>query len=309
MTKTKSVHCPTPNQIAFPCHAKIEGPKTLFQKIHSYLPELAAPDFLYAWLDAEDVLVGLEHFEVDEDELEELCIKTPAACGNRQKLVVICRAELKETAKSIAQKIEFSAPEPLDVLVCTSTRWWSHICTNEDCCPKVGRLINEQDCRPKQSEAIIQNRHQVWLNWLQVIEQNLDADRSVKINDDLETALRESLSDLAIRDCVLSHVATVGEKQTSWRRVIEHLLTNGNTENNHILYCFLAAISMTENDRARADFFTKQALLINPEYSLSVLLQHGLEMKMATPRIVSAFTHFTIEDLIERTPERKGAKR
>lgn len=305
MTTKNTVTCSPPTQIAFPCQSKIEGPRTLFEKIHRYLPTISKPDLMYAWLDEEDLLVGLEHFLLDEDTLDELTIKTPQTSDNRRKLVVICRAKLKETAKLIAQKVEFSDPEPLDVLLCTSTRWWSHICTNEECCPKQGRLIDEKDGRPKQSSNVIEDRHQIWFKWLSIIEKHKDRNRSINVDEGLESELRGSLSDLAIRDCVLSHVAVVGEMQTTWRRVIEHFLTNGNSENNHVLYCFLAAISMAENERERADFFTKQALLLNPDYSLSVLLQHGLEMKMATPRIVSAFTHFSVEDLIERTPERK----
>ena len=295
----------TPTQISFPCHAKIDGPRILFQKIHEYLPEIDDADFLYAWLDSDDILVSLEHFKLPNLDRCDQNIETPEARGNRQKLVVICRALTKDAAKEIAQQIKYSEPEPLDVLVCTAERWWSHICSNEDCCPKEGRLINEQKIRSKQSKAVIDARHQIWLKWLNAIELNKDADRSISIDEDVEETLRKSLKDLAIRDCVLSHVAQKSDLQNVWRRLIEYLITNGKTENNHVLYCLLAAISMSEDERDRADFFTKQAILIEPEYSLSVLLQHGLEMKMATPRIVSAFTHFSVEDLIERTPERK----
>ena len=304
MTKTKSGL--TPNQIPFPCHAKIEGPKTLFQKIHKHLPALEKSDLLYVWLDIEDVIVGFEHLGLEECELNELCIETPPACGTRSKLVVICRADSKETAREIAQKVKYSGLEPLDVLICTSERWWSHICTNEECCPKEGRPIDERRNRPKQPDEVIQNRHEVWFKWLDIIEKHQDSSLTISLERDTEMVLRDSLNDLAIRDCVLSHVAVASSNQRTWRRLIEHLITNGRTENNHVLYCLLAAISMSENERDRADFFTRQAILLEPNYSLSVLLQHGLEMKMATPRIISAFTHFSVEDLIERTPRRKN---
>lgn len=276
---------------------QITGPGQMLTRLRNFLPDYAQPDLLYIWLDQDDNAVQISQTELIEvaSEFKFLPQKT-AKC---EKLIAVFRAETKESAQQYANQINTSSLEPLDVLLIVGNSWWSHLCSNIECCPMEGRSL------PKRNELDSQTfskRHEVWLNWLNTFNLFNVRDSEINISPESQTELRKSLNDLAIRDCILNHLAINAEHQNAWERIFSQLLTSDKTFNNHVLYCLLAAIHFSQHDLGKADFYTRQSLLLEPEYSLSKLMEHGLEIKMDCNKIVAAFTHYSADELLRNTP-------
>lgn len=277
---------------------QITGPGQMMTKLRSLLPEYKRPDVLFVWLDEKEFALAIDKLEIAENAQ----ITIPTEMDNFKKLIIICRSESRSDAAETAKIFDLNEIKPLDVLLIAQDRWWSNLCSDSECCPVSGRLMPGKVVL---SEKSLSDRHDVWLQWLKLINQLSVQPQLSEISYETEELLRRSLDDLAIRDCVLNHIATNPQAQPTWTKIFERFLDSTQSQNNHVVYCLLAAIHFSNNRVENADHFTKQSLLINPEYSLSLLMQHGLEIKMDCKKVVAAFTHFSADELLKNTPLRK----
>ncbi|MFM1787078.1 MAG: hypothetical protein RL228_1028 [Actinomycetota bacterium] len=279
----------------------IKGPGQMMKNLADQFPDLASEDLLTVWLSREDLAIGIEQFSPSST-VEEIDWSIPflAPTEECQKMVVICRAEDESNARNLAKKFDFEKHNPLDALLVTREKWWSYFCKNQECCPKDGRPLNTVNL---ELDAIEQ-RHQIWLTWLNLLNQVSTQMNNNDFKFEDEQSMRNSLDDLAIRDCVLNHLSINPDSHNAWIRIFDKFLESKLNYNNHVFNCLYAAIFFGVGDLKKADEFTKNALLLEPEYSLALLMQHGLEIKMDSRKIVSAFTHFTSEELLRNTPVR-----
>lgn len=291
------------NWIEIESKKHVTGPAQMLRELHEHFPVFDQADILFVWLDENDLALGIDQLVISESETDVDLEKLGAPpAENCQKLIVVCRASTKALAAESAEKYKDLKQSPLDVLLVSQTHWWSNLCTNAECCPNEGRPLPAPKSLQTNDIAL---RHEKWLSWLNLFNKFSVQYDFVKIEIDDEQFLRESVDDLAIRDCILNHLSINPGAQIVWNRIFERFLTSENTLNNHVFNCLIAAIHFSTGDLNLADKFTKNSLLINPDYSLSLLMQHGLEIKMDCKKIVSAFTHFTSEELLKNTPLRK----
>jgi hypothetical protein len=287
---------------------KITGPGQMIKKLFEYFPKSESDDVLFVWLDGLDQAVGIEQVEIKKGLEGDICPLQGFNTG--EKLIAICRGGSRARAANIAQTLELGEVNPLDVLLVAKGRWWSNFCKDSDCCPIDGRDLPTNE--PINS-GTLSKRHEIWFQWLSLVQSFTqlpdpsDPDLD-EVTPSQESDLRNSLDDLAIRDCVLNHLAINRESQSIWIRICKQFLAGTQTHNNHVLYCLLAAVYFSNDDTDKADFYTKQSLLINPKYSLALLMQHGLEIKMDCKKVVAAFTHFSSDELLRNTPVRDGNK-
>lgn len=288
--------------ITFDEGLKITGPGQMMNQLVEFFPPFETDDVLYIWLDDNDFAVRMEQVLVHDSGSSEQQIETPACKTNSEKLIVICRSLSRDQASDMASELDLAEHNPLDILLIADGKWWSKLCTNPDCCPPGGRQIASKANVDSQSLNL---RHEVWLKWLNLVN-NFSSQATTKENSlESEEFFRKSLDDLAIRDCVLNSLAITPDLQSTWIEIFQRFLAGNQTYNNEVLYCLLAAIHFSNDDVSKADFYTKQSLLINPSYSLALLMQHGLEIKMDCKKVVAAFTHYTADELLKNTPTKK----
>lgn len=276
---------------------RITGPGQMLSRLRNFLPTYDQPDLLCVWLDLEDNAVQIIQALIQsEASISDLLLHKTEVC---EKLIIIFRADRKDSAKDLANSANYKAFEPLDVLLVAADKWWSHLCSDIECCPLDGRPLpsrNELDTK------VILNRHDVWLQWLNLLNLFNSRQSKIQISADLESELRQSLDDLAIRDCLLNHLAINPDSQNDWEKIFSQLLAGSQHHNNQVLYCLLAAIYFSKHDLTKANFYTKLSLTHDPNYSLSKLMEHGLEINMDCKKIVAAFTHYGADELLRNTP-------
>jgi hypothetical protein len=292
----------TKNWIEIPARLHITGPAQMLRELQEHFPSPNDSDILFVWLTTNDFAVGIEQVCLGASEAEyDLAELGSPQSDECQKLIAVCRSATKTEAEEIANKYVNLNRNPLDVLIIAEGKWWSNLCTKTECCPNEGRPLPELKVAEVEAMA---SRHQKWLLWLNLLNifaVNFESADQV-ISD--EESLRKSLDDLAIRDCILNHLAINPETQEIWHQIFDKFLQSEKTHNNHVINCLIAAIYFSQGNLDLADKYTKNSLLINPDYSLALLMQHGLEIKMDCKKIVSAFTHFTSEELLKNTPIR-----
>lgn len=289
-------------KITFDEGLKITGPGQMMNQLVEFFPPLETDDVLYIWLDHNEYAVGMDQVLVHYAGSSGQKIATPARETNYEKLIVICRSLSKDQASDIASELDLTEHSPLDILLIADGKWWSKLCTNPECCPVDGRQLTSKVKVDSQSLTL---RHEVWLKWLNLVN-GFSSQATAKENIiESEEFFRRSLDDLAIRDCVLNSLAITPDLQSAWIEIFQRFLAGNQTYNNQVLYCLLAAIHFSNDDVAKADFYTKQSLLIDPSYSLALLMQHGLEIKMDCKKVVAAFTHYTADELLKNTPTKK----
>jgi hypothetical protein len=283
---------------------KITGPGQMMQELVDYFPKSDAEDVLFVWLDSLDQAVGIDQVAVEAT--LECKISPQQEFSSADKLIVVSRGRTKSRASEMADTLEIDGLALLDVLLVADGKWWSKLCKDPDCCPLDGRVLPNR--KPVDSDYL-SKRHEIWFQWLTLVQSFSQQSDVGEVASSQESILRNSLDDLAIRDCALNHLAINRDSQPVWIRICKQFLAGSQTHNNHVLYCLLAAIYFSNDDSVEADFYTKQSLLIEPKYSLALLMQHGLEIKMDCKKVVAAFTHFTPEELLENTPVRNGDKK
>ena len=279
----------------------IKGPGQMIRKLSKEFPTYSDPDLLLVWLSKDDLAIGIEQIRLD-DSIGEFAqsVEVSAPSEDCKKLVAVFRAETKSQCEGWTSKFNFEPWNLLDVLLVAANRWWSNLCKNQDCCPDEGRSIHT----PIVETDALALRHENWLAWLNLLNSFSIQNGVVAIEKSQEEALRNSLDDLAIRDCILNHLTVTHEARDTWVRIFKKLLDSDNRYNNHVVNCLYAAVFFSTGDLEKADEFTKSSLLQNPDYSLALLMQHGLEIKMDSRKIVSAFAHFTSDELLANTPVR-----
>lgn len=292
---------PEANTIEFDEKILITGPSQMMSKLVGHFPDFVKTDVLFIWLNSEDCAQAIEQLTIP-NLAEGKISPSPSLDGERQKLIVVCRSNDKESALKLSESLDLTSTRPLDVLVVADGKWWSSLCSDTDCCPPDGRLLPTKTLL---SADDLSDRHATWFRWLSLYNK-FQTESDLIIGTVEAGELKNTLDDLAIRDCLLNHLAINVESQATWINIFELLLTSENKTNNHVIYCLLAAINFSISDTTKADFYTKQSLLINPTYSLSLLMQHGLEIEMDTKKVVAAFTHFSAEELLKNTPARKS---
>lgn len=293
---------PKSSKLTFDAGLKITGPGQMMNQLADSFPAMKTDDILYVWLDEADCAIGMDQVLVQNEGSSGPRLAAPAREANFEKLIVICRASSKNQASEMASDLDLTEHSPLDILLVADGRWWSKLCTNTECCPVEGR---ELASRMKVDSQSLTLRHEVWLKWLNLVNEVYSKGELENIAIESEEFFRKSLDDLAIRDCVLNNLAVTPDLQSAWNEIFQGFLAGNQTYNNQVLYCLLAAIYFSNDDLSKADFFTKQALLIDPRYSLALLMQHGLEIKMDCKKVVAAFTHYTADELLRNTPAKK----
>lgn len=275
----------------------ISGPFQMLNKLRNFLPAYERADLLLIWLDDQDQALQINHRFIGEGlppHLLEL-----QKTGEREKLIVIFRADTKMDAQEEAKRFNLTQIDPLDVLLIAGDRWWSFLCSNDDCCPKDGRELPRRNGVDSNTFA---DRHEIWLQWLNALNFCKSQVNTFEMAPDMETQLRKSLNDLAIRDCVLNHLATNTDSHNAWLSIFNQMISGSQTHNNQVVYCLMAAVYFCQHNLVDAEIFTKKSLEIDPTYSLSKLMEHGLEIKMKSEKIIAAFTHYCADELLRNTP-------
>jgi len=137
----------------------------------------------------------------------------------------------------------------------------------------------------------VQRRH-LWDTWQRMRDQ-----RSVSQQPWLDQAIR-GLRDVRLRDCLLADAGANHEHRLQWTSLFSEIGMLPDCADNAVVITVLAAMHYLEGDDRTAETFLDNALRIEPNYSLAILLKRGLQMQAPASTVQTAFSNADIEKLL-----------
>lgn len=190
--------------------------------------------------------------------------------SNRQENYVICLYS-SSFNDDYSKYAEIPTSEYLrDIIIFTDTHWKSLLCNSTQCCPEEGKEYSQQltTC------VLIRAWQEGLADWILQVPNSMDV-------------LIESLTNLDVRDWVLSRAITSGE--TDWVTFLEYLTE---THHNVALYTILAGFHYTKEDRDRALMYLGKARDVQSEYPLLQLLERGIMSSMPASVLTNSLQRF-----------------
>jgi hypothetical protein len=198
------------------------------------------------------------------------------------------RSGVRQWAQSLGER----ESRILDVLLVSPTHWWSAMCHDQDCCPQTGR----PRLSPRFTPLSGSQRKLLWTDWQELLSDNRLI--SEWAPERLATLI-DGLVDLRLRDCILAHAGHHVDQRTAWTNVVLVLLDNPNFSRNVALKTTLCALTYLRGDLNAARAIAEEALNIDGNYSLALLLHKGLVTKAPPGTLEAAFRNASIEALID----------
>lgn len=261
----------------------ITGPASLLECLRELPLPTERPLVAFAWLDEQRTLVHVStQAEVDLLPLPAFVVEVSLLPESATA------AEVAASRESLAGAMSLAGVMMLDRLVCRGDRWWSALCSDQECCPLAGRRIRSRSRSPRDAA-----RRKAW-------QQLQDSrDRTAAAGSGIAAELAITLADRAVRDCVLSDLGHRPEGREDWLRLFQSTAPTGDPNADAAVQTIIAAIAYLAEDQAEVAVRLAAAEAYEPEYSLAKLLRQAIAISAPTELALSAFCSYTSEQLLE----------
>lgn len=285
------------NAIALPKNAlSAPGPARMIEEIDDLLDHTTLGLYV-AVVNREQIIVSLHHVDaLTNAETDELLDQLGDAVQHRA--IAIARfpsrfpeQKTREAAQEWVAQLGDHHSQVLDALLVSPTHWWSAMCHDEDCCPPAGR----PRLAPRYPTLNRQTRQQLWDEWQRLM---LCPQLLTDLKPTSTAVLVDGLIDLRLRDSILAHAGQNPDSRNAWRQLIIALLGDSNFSRNVALKTTLCALTYLEGDLKAARAIAEEALQIDGNYSLALLLHRGLVTKAPPGTLEAAFCNASIQELI-----------
>lgn len=288
----------------------ITGPRQLVDFLSPDLKINPKNALLEIWLDSRSQCFKFEIHDCPDFSLEESVFENIVEIGseslNNSLILMVTfandfaeRHDLPARATTLVEnlhsRLETHNIKLLDALLCTTERWWSSMCSSENCCPTTGRKIESV----QSDEAGKQNVRESWRQVSEIIERH-EAGAPPQEFDTVSNLVENLSDDITFRDCILAHCASTPEIRSAWEVYFKQMAELSRFH-KAMISTVLAAIAYLNNDLKSSAENLKISFERDPHYSLARLLRQGLTTNAPASLLVSAFSVHTPEQLIAKS--------